>query len=287
MTSAVNFSGLIPQNTLCFNARARLMPTFMAFRRSSASLQKFAKKEQHGFCLRKQTQNEPLNYRGLELITQSAADGDDIVLNHFSSASMINKFYTCINEKNLKKLEEYISDDCCFEDCSFVSTIQGKKEVMHFYRQLTTGMGQNVKFRIEHVCQDDEFTAGVNWHLEWKNTLIPCTRGCSFYECALEGDRLVIKKARVVTESPIKPGGLALTLLKNVTAIFDDFPKFAEWFLKSPYVIIQFLAKIYTRFLAPFINPLLKSYIRIWNFMTQMFTLALSMLLYISKKYFQ
>ena len=39
------------------------------------------------------------------------------------------------------------------------------KEVMHFFRQLTAGMGENMKFIIEHVCEDDEMTAGVNWHL--------------------------------------------------------------------------------------------------------------------------
>jgi hypothetical protein len=36
---------------------------------------------------------------------------------------------------------------------------------MHFFRQLTAGMGENMKFIIEHVCEDDEMTAGVNWHL--------------------------------------------------------------------------------------------------------------------------
>lgn len=36
---------------------------------------------------------------------------------------------------------------------------------MRFYQQLTTGMGQNVKFIVEHVCEDNEFTAGVNWHM--------------------------------------------------------------------------------------------------------------------------
>jgi hypothetical protein len=36
---------------------------------------------------------------------------------------------------------------------------------MHFYEQLTASMGQNVKFSIGHVCEGDEFTAGVKWHL--------------------------------------------------------------------------------------------------------------------------
>ena len=36
---------------------------------------------------------------------------------------------------------------------------------MHFFDLLMRSMGQNVKFIIEHVCEGDDFTAGVNWHL--------------------------------------------------------------------------------------------------------------------------
>ncbi|KAJ6347402.1 hypothetical protein OIU76_003975 [Salix suchowensis] len=61
------------------------------------------------------------------------------------------------------------------------------------------------------------------------------------------------------------------TLLKNVTAIFDDFPKAAEWLLKSPHVIMQFCSKIYSRLLAPFVNPLLAGYIRAWNLAARLF----------------
>ncbi|OMP11835.1 hypothetical protein COLO4_03661 [Corchorus olitorius] len=99
---------------------------------------------------------------------------------------------------------------------------------MNFFDLLIKGMGQNVKFVIEHVCEGDNFTAGVNWHLEWKQTTIPFTRGCSFYQCSEEGERLVIKKAVIVIESPIKPGGIVLVLLKNLTTIFDEFPQAAE-----------------------------------------------------------
>ncbi|XP_025015839.1 uncharacterized protein LOC8287421 [Ricinus communis] len=277
-------AGQIPQRTICFKARSGLMPGSIPFKRSSDLVQKFMKAERWGICFRKQTWNKQFNYQRLNLVMSSAADDGNIPLNHISAASMIKKFYTCINEKRLEEIDKYISDNCCFEDCSFYSPIQGKKEVMHFYQQLTTGMVQNVKFSIEHVCEDDEFTVGVNWHLEWKRTHIPFTRGCSFYECSAEGDRIVIKKVRVVTESPIKPGGLAMILLKNVTAIFDNFPNFAEWFLKSPHLIVQFLMKIYTRLLAPFVNPLMGGYARIWSFTARVFALALSMLLYISKK---
>ncbi|KDP25395.1 hypothetical protein JCGZ_20551 [Jatropha curcas] len=277
MASTVIFSCQIPQQTICSKIASSIKPGYMPFKRSS---QKNTKIQQYQIGFRRQT-------RRCKFPVPSASDSEDITLNQLSAASLIKQFFACINEKKLKELDEYISDDCCFEDCSFVSPLQGKKEIMHFYQLLTTGMGHNVKFNIEHVCEDDEFTAGVNWHMEWKTRQIPFTRGCSFYECSQEGDRLVIKKARVVVESPIKPGGMVLVLLKNVTGMFDDFPKFADWFLKSPHVIVQFFMKIYSRLYAPIINPLLSGYIRIWNFVARLFALALNILLHIHKKYFQ
>ncbi|KAK9983589.1 hypothetical protein SO802_033114 [Lithocarpus litseifolius] len=101
-------------------------------------------------------------------------------------------------------------------------------EVMQFLEELTESMGENVKFSFGHICEGDEYTAGVKWHLEWKKSQIPFTRGSSFFECSKGGDRIIIKKAQVVIESPIKPGSLVLTLLKTVTSLFDEFPKATE-----------------------------------------------------------
>jgi len=56
----------------------------------------------------------------------SAADDFDFKLGP-SPSHMIKQFYTCINEKKLKELDGYISDDCFFEDCSFLQPMQGKK----------------------------------------------------------------------------------------------------------------------------------------------------------------
>lgn len=97
---------------------------------------------------------------------------------------------------------------------------------MQFLEQLMTSMGQNVKFSVEQVCEGVNFTAGISWHLgkyhltfpitfmclslqyciiheqcnkfkismaEWKGRKVPFTRGCSFYECSLEGETLLIK----------------------------------------------------------------------------------------------
>ncbi|KAM6556672.1 hypothetical protein CsatB_003691 [Cannabis sativa] len=128
-----------------------------------------------------------------------------------SPSDLIKDFYVCINEKNMRKLGDYISADCYIEECSFPSPIDGKEEVFRFFKRLSTSMGENVKFNVQHVCQeDDQLIAAAKWHMEWKKSQIPFTRGCSFFECAQEGDKLRITKARIVIESPLKPGGYVL-----------------------------------------------------------------------------
>ncbi|GFZ16477.1 hypothetical protein Acr_25g0008860 [Actinidia rufa] len=91
-------------------------------------------------------------------------------------------------------------------------------------------MGQNIKFKIGNMCKGDDFTAGVTWYLEWNKKQIPFTRGSSFFECSMEGTKLVIKRAQAqgVIESPIKPGHSSLIRLKMVTSLFDTFPKATE-----------------------------------------------------------
>ncbi|CAN0841212.1 hypothetical protein LINGRAHAP2_LOCUS3158 [Linum grandiflorum] len=217
-------------------------------------------------------------------IDDTSAGSDGII----SPVIVVTSLYEYINAKKLKEVGDLFSEDCSLEDCSFPFPIQGTKEVNVFFQQLTSSMGKNVKFIIDRVCENrHELTVAVNWHLEWKHILIPFTRGCSFYECAWEQEGgLVIKKAVVVIESPIKPGGIVMALLKNVTAIFDEFPKAAEWFLQSPHTIVRFLMKTYATFMAPVIKPLVASYFKMWTLIARFSTLTIQLLLYISKKYF-
>ncbi|KAK4844063.1 hypothetical protein QYF36_016023 [Acer negundo] len=285
MASAINFSGQALRQNMCFRATGGKSLCSLPAKRS-CQLKQNQMNIQQNWPMQGQAKNKPFVEHRRYLVV-SAINQIDVESSPFSASDMIRQFYACINEKNLKKLDNYISDNCYIEDCSFPNPLQGKKEVMRFFKQLTTSMGQNVKFSIEMVCEGDQFTAGVNWHLEWKQTQIPFTRGCSFYECSIEGEILKIKKARVVIESPIKPGGIVLTLLKNLTSLFDDFPKATEWFLKSPNVILQFCLNIYMKLLAPFISPILAGYIRIANFMARILALAFNVMYQILKIIFK
>ncbi|KAK2664133.1 hypothetical protein Ddye_002707 [Dipteronia dyeriana] len=287
MASAINFSGQALRQNMCFRATGGKSLHSLPMKRSCHhQLKQNQMNIQQNWPMQGQGKNKSFVENKRHLIV-SAINRLDIESSPFSASDLIRQFYACINEKNLKKLDNYISDDCYIEDCSFPNPLQGKKEVMWFFKQLTISMGQNVKFSIEHVCEGGEFTAGVNWHLEWKQTQIPFTRGCSFYECSIEREALKIKKALVVIESPIKPGDIVLTLLKNLVSLFDDFPKATEWFLKSPNVILQCCLNIYMKLLAHFISPLLAGYIRIANFMACILGVALNVLYQILKIIFK
>ncbi|XP_057449998.1 uncharacterized protein LOC130741196 isoform X2 [Lotus japonicus] len=206
--------------------------------------------------------------------------------NSFSPAEIVDHFYTCINDKELRKLDECISQDACFDDYTFIKPFQGKKEVMHFLQQLTDSMGQNVKFRTRKILEGDDLTVAANWHLEWKKEQIPLTRGCSFFKLSKEGEIMIIR-AEVLIESPVKPGSIVLTVLKTVTSLFDAFPNAAEWFLRKPHAILTWILKIYSIFIEPMVKPLLDGYIKLWGFTVRLLIDAFKLLAFISKILFK
>jgi hypothetical protein len=104
-------------------------------------------------------------------------------------------------------------------------------------------------------------------------------------------------------------------MLKTVTSLFDDFPNAAECesnmvhrffiyskstqkypltymhvpagFLRRPHAILLWILKIYNIFVAPFLNPLLDSYIKLWSFMIRLLSYAFSAAMFISKTIFK
>ncbi|XP_010436098.1 PREDICTED: uncharacterized protein LOC104719815 [Camelina sativa] len=209
----------------------------------------------------------------------SCLDQSNPKSNQISGYDAVMKFYSSINKKNQDQLRSCISNDCFIHDFSFSKPFQGKNEAMKFFEELVKSMGQNVKFCVENVCEGDGHSAAVNWHLEWKGRKIPFTRGCSFYEYTDEGGRLVIRNAKILIESPIKPGGITLSLLKNITFLFDEFPKGAELFLEKPYAIIQSAIRIYALFLAPLINHVMASYLKLLSNMAKFFLLVVKIII--------
>ncbi|KNA22900.1 hypothetical protein SOVF_029520 [Spinacia oleracea] len=221
--------------------------------------------------------------RKLEINPPLAAMDSDTSYQIHSLADVVNKFYKCINDNDRKALEDLISSDCRLEDSAFPYIIHKKKEVISLLVQLADSMGENVQFKLGTVCQGEELIASVNWHLEWKEDQIPFSKGCSTFQCSNEGDRLVIRKIQNITESPVKPGVLTMALLKMVRSLFDEFPKPAKWFLKSPHIILQAVLNIYGLFLSPIVNPILTVYITLCKIMARTLGSVMSFLHLISR----
>ncbi|CAK8539358.1 unnamed protein product [Lathyrus sativus] len=251
----------------------------------TCNLQKKMEIQRRSLCFKKNVQNKTCDGNRVSAIL--SRKGPKSGQNSMSPAEIIDHFYTCINEKELQQLDECISQDACFYDYTFINPFQGKKEVMHFLQQLTAGMGQNVKFRVRNICEGDDLTVAAKWHLEWKKEQIPFTRGCSFFQLAKVEESLTIRRADIFIESLVKPGSIVLTMLKTVTSLFDDFPKATEWFLRRPHSILIWMLKIYNIFVAPFLNPILDSYIKLWSFMIRLISYAFSVAMFISKIIFK
>ncbi|XP_077247409.1 nuclear transport factor 2 (NTF2) family protein [Tasmannia lanceolata] len=194
-------------------------------------------------------------------------------------STTIELFYSSINNKNLEILEKLISDNCYFEELSFPDPFQGKQEVMYFLRELTNSMGKNTMFVIDRIYEGHGTIVGVTWHMEWQGKHIPFTRGCSFYEFLNQGDKLLIKTGRVVIETPVKPGIFALTLLKMISSLFDQFPEMTEKFLENHQILFQMLLKIYKMLIEPFLLSALVYYSHLWNFVASLLSFFVKILL--------
>ncbi|GAA0158085.1 hypothetical protein LIER_15202 [Lithospermum erythrorhizon] len=204
----------------------------------------------------------------LKLVALSRKDDhEDINISlPLSPSDTIKQFYAAINEKNLEEIKGLLSDDCIFDDFSFPIAFQGKKETVHFLEYLITTMGENIEFNVERILEGEGHAAAVNWHLEWKKRHVPLTRGSSYFEFSRIEDKFLIKKARVIVEPPIKPGGFGLAHFSIVTSLFDAFPEATEAFLKKPHFIYQILLKAYVMGCKRIVDPLLACYIKFLNF---------------------
>ncbi|XP_055821595.1 uncharacterized protein LOC129890089 [Solanum dulcamara] len=201
----------------------------------------------------------------------------------FSPSDIIKKFYSSINNKDMNQLALLIAKDCFFEDFSYSQPFRGRKEALKFLGQLTTCMGKNTEFCIEHIYEGIDLTIVVKWHLEWNKKQVPFTRGCSCYELSRDEDQeLVIKKAQVIFESPIKPGSFSLEVFQKVISACDAFPEATEWlFLMSPLL----LPSIYNIALQPSIRPILACYSKLWSIIVAFLTLIYMIFLFIIKKF--
>ncbi|XP_016463457.1 uncharacterized protein LOC107786483 isoform X1 [Nicotiana tabacum] len=223
-----------------------------------------------------------------------------------SPSETIKKFYSSINNNDLNQLALLISEDCFFDDFSYTRPFKGRKEALKLLEKLTTCMGKNTKFCIEQIYEGVDLTTVVNWHLEWKKKQVPFTRGCSCYELSRDGEQLIIKKAQVIIESPIKPGSFALDVFQTVISVFDTFPEASRMLISLIFFILsptreenilngtknisyaglflmnpQVVQTIYDMALKPSIGPIIAWYRKLWSITVTVLTLIYKLFLYI------
>ncbi|CAN4127316.1 unnamed protein product [Withania somnifera] len=184
----------------------------------------------------------------------------------FSPSDTIKKFYSSINNKDMNQL-------------GYIKLMQ---EALEFLGKLTICMGKKTEFCIEHIYEGVDLTIVVNWHLEWNKKEVPFTRGCSCYELSRDGEELVIRKAQVIVESPIKPGSLALEAFQKVISVCDAFPETTEWLLlMSPHLLLS----IYHIVLLPSVRPILACCCKLWSITVSILTLIYAIFLFIVEKF--
>ncbi|KVH90135.1 hypothetical protein Ccrd_007872 [Cynara cardunculus var. scolymus] len=85
--------------------------------------------DRHGMQqLHMNMRDERVCYRNCNLTkAMSSMIGDSVRAPDPTPSDTIKQFYECMNEKNIKLLEDYISNDCFFEDYSFPKPFNGKK----------------------------------------------------------------------------------------------------------------------------------------------------------------
>ncbi|KAL6636446.1 hypothetical protein ACP70R_024018 [Stipagrostis hirtigluma subsp. patula] len=79
-------------------------------------------------------------------------------------SSLIQEFYSSLNEKDNKRLAKLIAPDCVIEDTAHYKPLDAKYTHTYF-RRLMEAMGGNTKFAIDEICQGAERTVAVMWHL--------------------------------------------------------------------------------------------------------------------------
>ncbi|GLT32178.1 hypothetical protein SLA2020_068640 [Shorea laevis] len=151
-----------------------------------------------------------------------------------SVLNLTQEFYNAINAKDTKKLDQILSKDCTFQDLIFYIPVGGKQSIIDFLRQVMDAMGPNVHFVIDGSMKGENFTATINWHLEWKLTELPFTSYHNSFECQPVDGKLLIRKITGIQEFPMKPGDFILKGLKATGSFFDSFPVAADALLAKP-----------------------------------------------------
>ncbi|XP_039114893.1 uncharacterized protein LOC120250172 [Dioscorea cayenensis subsp. rotundata] len=179
-------------------------------------------------------------------------------------------FFDLINQKEIteEELDKLISVNCIFDDLAFQNPFKGNKEIFKYLKDLKKAMGKQIVFKIDQVYEGrDEAVGGVLWHLEWNDLVIPFTKGCSLFHGTKhdETEDILIDQVRIFEESPLKPGKVAVELLKLVSSYFDKYPESTKRFLNKFDEITKWIVKVCKNVMDWIIVPFLKYQTNLWG----------------------
>nr|GMD60745.1 uncharacterized protein LOC109148536 [Ipomoea batatas] len=139
-----------------------------------------------------------------------------------SASSVVRKFYSGINGRDLASVEGLIAENCVYEDLVFPQPFVGRKAILEFFRKFIDSVGPDLQFVIDDISEEDSSAVGVTWHLEWKGRPFPFSKGCSFYRLeAVDGQRQILY-GRDSVEPAIKPGETALVCISYIALPFSQ-----------------------------------------------------------------
>lgn len=145
-----------------------------------------------------------------------------------SASQVVRDFYHGINRRDLTSVEALIAENCVYEDLIFSRPFVGRKDILLFFKKFNDSISKDLQFVIDDISTEDSSALGVLWHLEWKGKEFPFSKGCSFYRLVdVDGKKQIIY-ARDSVEPAFKPGELALTAIRGVTWLLEQFPQLAD-----------------------------------------------------------
>lgn len=126
--NSISSSCRAPRQTICL--KTKTVPALGALP-FTAHFDQHYKMEtlQHSICMGRKAENKvALRHCKLFPVMAAAKKSSSFPSSSSLSASdIVKEFYTCINEKKLKQVGNYISADCYIDECSFPTPFQGKK----------------------------------------------------------------------------------------------------------------------------------------------------------------
>lgn len=145
-----------------------------------------------------------------------------------SGSDVVREFYAGINRRDLDFVRDLIAEDCVYEDLVFPRPFSGRQAILEFFSKFTDAVGSDLQFVIDDISSEDPVCVGVTWHLEWRGKPFPFSKGCSFYRLIVSNGKRQIIYGRDSVEPAVKPGNVALVVIKAVVALFRKFPQLAD-----------------------------------------------------------